>query len=169
MSRPFQIEITESETDLKKRLQHVREAIHKEKLQMLWWLKSGQVKEQQEISKRLGRDTSTVTRWLQKYRRGGLVELLRINKAPGNERKIKGEVLAELEQQLQNPEGFASYGEIVEWLQEKHGLTIEYGTVYATVRYGLGAKLKTPRPQSYKQTEQTVEAFKKTSVQPSLP
>ena len=164
MSRRFIIEITESETDLKKRLQHAREAIHKEKLQMLWWLKSGQVTQQQEIGKRLGRDTSTVTRWLQKYRRGGLVELLQINKAPGNERKIKGEVLADLQQQLQNPEGFASYGAIVEWLKEKHGLTVEYGTVYATVRYLLGAKLKEPRPQSYQQNEQAVESFKKTWV-----
>ncbi len=43
MGRPFIIEITESEADLKKRLQQAREAIHKEKLQMLWWLKSGQV------------------------------------------------------------------------------------------------------------------------------
>jgi transposase len=79
---------------------------------MLWWLKSGQVTQQQEIGKRLGRDTSTVTRWLQKYRRGGLVELLQINKAPGNERKISGEVLADLQQQLQNPESFSSYGAI---------------------------------------------------------
>jgi transposase len=164
MSRPFTIEITESETDLKKRLQHAREAIHKEKLQMLWWLKSGQVSQQQEIGQRLGRDTSTVTRWLQKYRQGGLVELLQINKAPGNERKIKGEVLADLQQELQNPEGFSSYGAIVEWLQQKHGLTVEYGTVYATVRYLLGAKLKEPRPQSYRQNQQAVETFKKTWV-----
>lgn len=164
MSRPFIIEITESEADLKKRLQHARESIHKEKLQMLWWLKSGQVTQQQEIGKRLARDSSTVTRWLQKYRRGGLVELLQINKAPGNERKIKGEVLADLQQQLQNPSGFSSYGEIVEWLKQKHDLTVEYGTVYATVRYLLGAKLKEPRPQSYAQNEQAVEAFKKTLV-----
>lgn len=164
MGRPFIIEITESEADLKKRLQHAREAIHKEKLQMLWWLKSGQVTQQQEIAKRLGRDKSTVTLWLQKYRRGGLVELLQINKAPGKERKIKGEVLADLQQQLQNPEGFSSYGAIVEWLKQKHDLTVEYGTVYATVRYLLGAKLKEPRPQSDKQNEQAVEAFKKTLV-----
>ncbi len=165
MSRPFILEITESETDLKKQLQQAREGVHKEKLQMLWWLKSGQVTQQQEIGNRLGRDTSTVTRWLQKYRQGGLKELLQINKAPGNERKIQGEVLADLQQQLQNPEGFASYGAIVEWLKEKHGLTIEYGTVYATVRYLLGAKLKEPRPQSYKQNQQAVETFKKTLVQ----
>lgn len=164
MGRPFIIEITESEADLKKRLQQAREAIHKEKLQMLWWLKSGQVTQQQEIGKRLGRDKSTVTLWLQKYRRGGLVELLRINKAPGNERKIKGEVLADLQQQLQKPEGFSSYGAIVEWLEQKHGLVVEYGTVYATVRYLLGAKLKEPRPQSDQQNEQAVEAFKKTLV-----
>lgn len=134
MSRPFNIEISESEAELKKQLQHVREAIHNEKLQMLWWLKSGQVTQQQEIGKRLGRDTSTITRWLQKYRCGGLKHLLQINKAPGNERKINGEVLADLQRQLQNPEGFRSYGAIVEWLKEKHGLTVEYGTVYATVR-----------------------------------
>jgi transposase len=131
---------------------------------MLWWLKSGQVTQQQEIGKRLGRDNSTVTRWLQKYRRGGLVELLQINKAPGNERKIKGEVLADLQQQLQNSKGFSSYGAIVEWLEQKHGLTVEYGTVYATVRYLLGAKLKQPRPQSVQQNEQGVETFKKTWV-----
>ncbi|URD53382.1 helix-turn-helix domain-containing protein [Chroococcidiopsis sp. CCNUC1] len=164
MSRPFIIEIRESEADLKKRLQHAREAIHKEKLQMLWWLKSGQVRQQQEIGKRLGRDTSTVTRWLQKYRGGGLEELLQIRKAGGNERKINGEVLAELQQQLQNPAGFSSYGAIVEWLKQKHGLTVEYGTVYATVRYLLGAKLKQPRPQSHQQNEQAVETFKKTLV-----
>lgn len=161
MSRPFNIEISESEAELKKQLLHVRGAIAKEKLQMLWWLKSGQVTQQQEIGKRLGRDTSTITRWLQKYRRGGLKQLLQVNKAPGNERKINAEVLAALQQQLQKPEGFASYGAIVAWLQEKHGLTVEYGTVYATVRYLLGGQLKVPRPQSQQQNEQALETFKK--------
>ena len=100
MSRPFKLEITESEADLKKRLQHVRAAIQKEKLQMLWWVKSGQVKQQQEIAQRLGRDISTVTRWLQTYRRGGIQELLKINKAPGGRRIMSDAVLADLQQQL---------------------------------------------------------------------
>ena len=68
MSRPFEIEIAESEEELKKRLQTANVGNQKEKLQMLWWVKSGQVKEQQEIGKRLAKDTSTVTKWLQKYR-----------------------------------------------------------------------------------------------------
>jgi transposase len=162
MSRPFNLEIKESEAELKKQLQQVQRGIHKEKLQMLWWLKSGQVTQQQELGKRLGRDTSTVTRWLQKYRRGGLKELLEIKTAPGNPRKIPPDVLADLQQRLQQPEGFPSYGAIVEWLQEKHNLTIEYATVYGTVRSLLGAKLKVPRPQSYRHDPQAAAAFKKT-------
>jgi transposase len=164
MSRPFKLEIQESEAELKRQLQQVRDASQKEKLQMLWWLKSGQVTEQQEIGKRLGRDTSTITRWLQKYRAGGLKKLLQINKAPGAERKLSDAVLEDLKQQLNRPEGFSSYTEIVEWLKQKHELEIEYATVYQWVRYRLGAKLKVPRPQSYQQDEQAVANFKKTSV-----
>jgi transposase len=168
MSRPFTLEIQESETELKKRLQQAQRAIHKEKLQMLWWLKSGQVTQQQDIGKRLGRDTSTVTRWLQKYRRDGLKGLLEIKTAPGNPRKIPPNVLADLQQELQKPEGFPSYGAIVEWLKEKHDLTIEYGTVYGTVRYLLGAKRKVPRPQSHRHDEEAAAAFKKTLEPRSL-
>jgi transposase len=133
---------------------------------MLWWVKSGQVTQQQEIAERLGRDTSTITRWLQKYRGGGLKVLLEINKAPGAVRKLSDEVLADLQQQLATPEGFSSYGEIGEWLKLKHELTVEYATVYQWVRYRLGAKLKVPRPVSYRQDQQAVENFKKTLVQP---
>ena len=59
-------------------------------------------------------------------------------------------------QELKTGKGFSSYGGIVEWLKKEHGLDTEYGTVYALVRYGLGAKLKVPRPQSYKQDEKLV-------------
>lgn len=161
MSRPFKIEITESEEELKKRLQTAKLGNQKEKLQMLWWLKSGQLKEQQEIGLRLGRDTSTVTRWLQKYRTSGLTGLLEIKKAPGAKPKINEAALAALKGELNTGSGFSSYGAIVEWLKKEQGLDIKYATVYRWVRYELGAKLKVPRPQSYKQDEQLVSEFKK--------
>jgi transposase len=164
MSRRFNIAIAESEEELKKRLQTARLGNQKEKLQMLWWLKTGQVKEQQQIGERLGRDTSTVTRWLQKYRNGGLSSLLEIKKAPGASRKISDDAIAALKHELETGEGFNSYGAIVEWLEKEHGLCIEYGTVYGWVRYRLGAKLKVPRPQSYKQDEILVREFKKNLV-----
>jgi transposase len=164
MSRPFEIEITESEEELKKRLQIANLGNQKEKLQMLWWVKSGQVKEQQEIGKRLAKDTSTVTRWLQKYRTGGLSELLKIKKAPGAKRKIPDVAIAALKEELKTEKGFSSYGAIVQWLKKELQLDVEYATVYALVRYQLGAKLKVPRPKSYKQDEKLVSEFKKNSV-----
>ena len=102
------------------------------------------------------RDTSTVTRWLQKYRTVSLSGLLEIKKAARAKRKINDDVNPALIQELKTGKGFSSYGGIVEWLKKEHGLDIEYGTVYALVRYGLGAKLKVPRPQSYKQDEKLV-------------
>ncbi len=86
MSRPFNIEIVESEEELRKRLQTTTFANQKEKLQILWWIKSDKIKEQEEIGKCLATDTSTITRWLQKYRKGGLYSLLEIKKAPGAKR-----------------------------------------------------------------------------------
>ena len=169
MSRPFKIEIAQSEEELKKRLQTANLGNQKEKLIMLWWIKSGQVKEQQEIGKRLAKDTSTVTRWLQKYRTDGISGLLEIKKAPGAKRKIDDAAMptavnyAALEEELKTGKGFSSYGAIVEWLKEEHGQDIEYATVYAWVRYRLGAKLKVPRPQSHKQDEKLVSEFKKNS------
>ncbi len=130
---------------------------------MLWWLKSGQVSEQQEISRRLGRDTSTLTWWLQKYRRGGLATLLQVKKAPGAAGKMSDTVIAALQERLASEQGFSSYTAIVEWLEKEHGQRVEYGTVYQWVRYRLQAKLKEPRPQSYQQDEAVVEGLKKNS------
>ena len=96
--------------------------------------------------------------------------LLEIKKAPGAKRKIHDVALptaanyAALEEELKTGKGFSSYGAIVEWLKQEQKLDIEYATVYALVRYRLGAKLKVPRPQSHKQDEKLVSEFKKNSV-----
>jgi len=84
------------------------------RLQMLWWLKTGQVTQHQTLAERLGRDRSTITRWLQKYRQGGLSELLALKSAPGKSPHWSPEALARLQERLRQASGFKSYGEIVE-------------------------------------------------------
>jgi hypothetical protein len=49
---------------LENSLKQAKSASQKERLQMLWWLKTGQVSEHQELSKRLGRSPASITRWL---------------------------------------------------------------------------------------------------------
>lgn len=163
MARPFQIEIIEDAEYLEKSLRQARTGRDKEKLQMLWWLKVGAVKQQQELAQRLGRDTSTITRWLQKYRQEGLSQLLEHKQAAGKTPALGKEQLAQLAARLEQPEGFKSYGAIVQWCEQTFGKAFAYKTVYKTVRYRLKAKLKVPRPRSAKQDEQAVKSFKKTS------
>ncbi|MEG5067088.1 helix-turn-helix domain-containing protein [Microcoleus sp. B3-A4] len=72
MARQLILVIAESAQSLEKQLKNSRTASQKERLQMLWWLKTGQITQHKTLAERLGRDGSTVTRWLQKYRQGGL-------------------------------------------------------------------------------------------------
>ncbi|WP_009634368.1 helix-turn-helix domain-containing protein [Synechocystis sp. PCC 7509] len=66
MGRPFQVEIAESREKLDKNLKQVRTASSKERLQMLYLLKSGQVSSRKELASLLGRDQATITRWRSK-------------------------------------------------------------------------------------------------------
>ncbi|MEG4281467.1 helix-turn-helix domain-containing protein [Microcoleus sp. MON1_C1] len=166
MARQLIVAIAESAESLEQQLKHSRTASQKERLQMLWWLKTGQITQHQTLAKRLGRDGSTVTRWLQKYRQGGLSELLALKSAPGKSPHLSLEVIAGLQKRLEQPPGFKSYGEIVEWLNETYQLNLTYPTVYHWVHYRLKAKLKVPRPKSAKQEPSAAQRFKKTSPQP---
>lgn len=162
MARQLKIEISESAEYLEKTLKYTRSASQKERLQMLWWFKTGKVRSHSELALILARDPSTITRWLQKYRQQGLAGLLKIKKPAGQDPTITGVVLESLKAKLNSPEGFASYREIVNWLAENHGLDVSYRMVHYLVRYKLGCKLKVPRPCSINQDSRAIETFKKT-------
>ena len=162
MARPFNLEISESSEYLSKSLSNARTSVEKERLLLLWWIKTGQVTQHQELSRVLGRDGSTVTRWLQKYRLGGLGKLLEVKASPGATPKITPQIRSRLVEQLQSPIGFSSYGQIVEWIEQEFHVQVKYKTVYRLVRYELKAKLKVPRPVSKGQDQKAVGLFKKT-------
>jgi transposase len=161
VGRRFQVTIPESLEHLEKSLAKSRTASQKERLQMLVWLKQGEVSSRHELSVRCNRDKATITRWVGAYKRGGLQQLLRVGKAPGATPKLHGEALEKLKVRLAQPEGFSSYGEIQQWLKDTCNLELNYGTVYQWVRYRLKAKLKVPRPRSLKQDPKKVNAFQK--------
>ena len=127
---------------------------------MLSWLKNGEVKTCKELVKRLNRGHATITRWLKKYKQGGLQGLLEVKYAPGKETIFPRSAIASLEQRLQQPEGFKSYGEVQQWLKTEFGVIAAYKTVHKLLRYKLKAKLKVPRPRSIKQHPSAQEVFK---------
>ena len=162
MGLRLQVEIKESPEELEKAVKHANDGNSNERLQMLYWLKTGQVTTRRAICERLGRDEATITRWLRKYKDGGRSSLLEVKHAPGKEPIVRGKNLERLKQRLSEPVGFHSYQEIQQWLKNSLGLNIAYKTVYQLVRYSLGAKLKVPRPKSTKQHPESRSHFKKT-------
>jgi len=144
-------------------LAQTEQSVVKERLQVLYWLKQEIAPSISAIAKAVGKHRGTVQQWLAIYRDQGLDRLLEIKKSPGGVRVIPEWAEEALAKRLQDPEqGFASYGEVQQWLSETLGIEAQYHTVYQMTRYRLQAKLKVARPQNSKQNPQQREAFKQT-------
>lgn len=145
MAGVCKLDIIETQKELKTLLAQQKTASRKERVQALYLFKIGQVKTVKELAVAIGRDRITVQRWLQKYRCSGIAGLLAVKKGGGRKRAIPQAALMALQQRLQDPEAFRSYGEIQVWLKQEHGVDASYKVVHATVRYKLKTKLKFAR------------------------
>lgn len=161
MSGKLKIEIKESEKQLLKLLRGEKEALAKERIQILYWLKTRQAETVNHLATLSGRHRTTVSRWLGEYRANGIDGLAKVGKSSGRNRAIANKIISKIETELKDPEGFQSYSEIVRWLNVVHNLEVSYTVVYKLVRYQLKAKLKVPRPTDIKQEKGAVESFKK--------
>jgi transposase len=161
MSGVVKINISEAPATLKTLLGQQRTARGKERVQALYLLKTKQVETVQHLAVVLGRNRVTVQRWLQKYRTGGLDKLLEVSKSKGRPMVIPEEVIEAIKQELKDPEGFESYGEVQTWMKAVLGIEASYHVVHNLVRYKLKAKRKTPRPRSSNQDPEALLTFKK--------
>jgi hypothetical protein len=69
---------------------------------------------------------TTVSRWLSEYRSDGLTNLVEVGKSSGRKKAIAAEIVMTIKQELKDPEGFQSYGEIVRWLEAVHDVKASY-------------------------------------------
>jgi transposase len=164
MAGVCKIEIAETEEELKKLLSQQRTGYRKERLQQLYLLKTKKAQSVTEAASLLGRNRVTLQDWLQKYREGGLEELLCKKVSTGRPREIPSSLEKALENELKCPEGFNIYGEICQWLEERLGREVKYKTVHQLVHYRLKASPKIARPKSQQQIPERLEAFKKTAL-----
>ena len=158
----LKIEIKESRAELLEQLKEAKNQEVKERRESLYWLKTLQVETTSEIADLIGKHRTTVSRWLSRYRKGGLEGLRTKGKSTGRSRKMSPEVEEKLKKELQDPEEFMSYKEVQVWLKALEGIEMSYQGVHQVVRYRLKAKLKVPRPVHVKQEAGAKEEFKKT-------
>lgn len=162
MTGVYRIEIRETEEELKQLLRKEKTGSSKERIQVLYLLKTKKAKTVQEASQLIGRNRVTVQEWLGKYRQGGLEKLLSKKVITGRPRKIPRWAEKALSKRLEEKEGFESYGAICKWLEEKLGIVANYKTVHQLVYYRLKASPKIARTKSQEQSEERLEDFKKT-------
>jgi transposase len=151
--------ILESAEELERRLSTEKRARLRERLQALWMLKSGQFDTREAVADALGVHRHTITRWLTKYRRGGLDELLTIRTRPNRQRVVPARVMRALEEALRShPEQFASFRDVQSWITDHFGLNVKYKTIYRLVRYELGIRVGKRVPLSADRTNGFAEA-----------
>ena len=134
MSGVYHLEITESEAALKALLRNQKTASAKERIQLLYLLKSEQAQTIQQAASLLGRHRVTLQKWAE----------------------------TALRKRLEQPDGFESYAAIQQWLATTLGIVAPYKTVHTWVYYRLHASPKVVRPKSDKQNEAQLAAYKKT-------
>ena len=163
MSGIIKIEILESAEEIRQLLKQAEHQEVRDRVQTLYWLKTQQVESINALATLLGKHRTTVSRWLSKYRTGGIESLLKLGKSSGRPRKMSPEVEEKLLRELEEEEGFSSYKEVQRWLEIVENVSLSYTGVHKIVRYRLKGKLKVPRPRHMKQKEEAVEEFKKNS------
>lgn len=162
MAGVYKLEITETETDLKQLLSTQKSASDKERIQLLYLLKTKQATTIQSAAALLGRHRVTLQEWLRLYRSGGLEAMLEHKPHTGRAQSIPQWAQDALNKRLQQPEGFESYGEICQWLERQLGISAPYKTVHQLVYYRLNASPKLARPVSAANSQERVETYKKT-------
>lgn len=143
-------EIRESAEALLMMIKNEKRGRFRDRLRLLWLLKSGEAKTMVRAAELCGVARLTAVAWFDRYGSGGIGELLLLKTVPGRKRRVSGEAGEALEKRLSEPDGFGSYNEIRIWLKDRYNLDIPYKTVHKTVRYYFGAKPKMPRPSHIK-------------------
>jgi transposase len=144
-----QIKIKESLETLKKLLNEQKNSDSFQKIQVLYLLKSEQIKTITEVAQIVGKHRVTVQGWLRIYQQEGIEDLLS-NKMGEKGRKslIPESIIEQLREKILNESSLKSYKEIQLWLENKLGQEINYDVVYYLVRKKLKVSLREKKPQN---------------------
>ncbi len=156
MAGVCKIEIRESEVELKQLLGQAKTGSEKERLQVLYLLKTKKALSVTHAAEIVGRNRVTLQNWLAEYRQGGLSKLLSKKVSTGRKKTIPQWAEKALEKRLKLEEGFNSYGEICQWLESKLGRAANYKTLHRLVHYRLKASPKIARPNSAEQSARKI-------------
>jgi putative transposase len=126
--------IHESSEELLHLLNTLPDRESRKRVHAVFLAKMGYCPTRKEIATTLHVGKKAVERWFKRYEQDGLQLLITSHRSNcGKKRSITGEVLVQLQEHLNKPEGFQGYQRICDWLKDQFGLDVPYKTVHKTV------------------------------------
>ncbi|AFZ55151.1 helix-turn-helix domain-containing protein [Cyanobacterium aponinum UTEX 3222] len=145
MSGVSQVNIIESIATLKTLLNEQKTSDNFQKIQVLYLLKSKQVKTITEVAQIVGKHRVTIQWWLRCYQQEGIQKFLRDKKdknSGGRKSIISDSVIKILTKKLRETPDFKTYKDIQHWLNQEFQIQVSYDVVYYLVRKKLKYCLK---------------------------
>lgn len=142
--------IWESEKELQEMMRKESEVHKRERIQMLYLLRSNQARNRKEVARLLGVNRETVGDWLLKYEQGGLGKLLEIAPKGGSQSSLPAEVIEGMRKKLAEPAGFSSYKALLAWVKKTFAITTTFWVVYYTATKILNARPAVARKSNIK-------------------
>lgn len=164
MGKKANLEILETENELKKLISKQIKQKNKDRIKSLLYIKSKKCETREELSKLLGYHIRTMERWLAKYKEGGIEMMLIPDMLDRESKIVTPEIHKGLSRRLNDPEiGFSSYVEAQQWVQEEFGVKMTYHWLREYMVNKFKTKIKQPRKSHIKKDNKAVEAFLKTA------
>ncbi len=160
MAKALNVVVKESVKDLKS-IQKQKPSYYS-RIQMLLLIKEGKFVTKDALSEALQVSTQSVHIWRTKYNAGGIDRLLE-DKRGGKPAQITAPIHERLSTRLNSgKEGFKSFVEIQEWLQENFGIEMKYQALNKYIKRKFGARPKVARKSHIDKDESAAALFKKT-------
>jgi transposase len=163
MSLPIKLVVKESKTELQQ-LKRKAGTYLAPRIKMLLCIQAG-IDKNSELAAKTGSGLRSIIRWKQQYQSEGIDCLLKSKQGCGRKPVLGAKEQQQLETKLSDPKnGFRSYLEIQQWIENSLDIKIEYQALYKFLRRRYGTKLKVGRKSHIKKDEEAVAFFKKTCL-----
>ena len=164
MAKQIEIEIQESESELRSLLNKQTKLLQYQRAKTLLLIKQGKVTYTYELANKLKRERKTIYNWLKLYKTQGITSYLHIKSRGARREQIPEEVKQGISEQLSNPSTtITSYVELLDWIENHFDIVLKYKTLYSHCRTYHHSVLKAARKSHHKKDQKAVEAFKKTT------
>lgn len=162
MSKALQLAVLEDLVQLKRELKSSSNKIRPRIMMLIVMKKSKTMLTKYELAEKVGVSHTSITIWRKTYSTSGLPSLLKHNQGGKRREVITATTHKAIEKRItSNDNGFSSYKELQEWVDEHYIPGIKYITLLKYVQEKFGAKLKVARKSHINKDEQAIEAFKK--------